>query len=238
MISNLPLCTGDDVNLHEFFKREYRLQDFFVQDVNKLSADQAVDMINSKLNLTKIVEDTDLSFLQTMACNVDLFAFFIDTDDFYALQRLSDAVCGLAEQDFIDFVNLIQRNFDSKFLGEQIETLFLEASSWSFFDLIGDVGDLVGVALGVPSLEQKQDEIPPIAHLELWFHDLEDTVESIWRNWPHYDWTILDSVADLTLGVYIDGDTYDAIKFSFTEAANLLQSLVRELDGNVFVSGF
>ncbi len=65
-----------------------------------------------------------------------------------------------------------------------------EISSVDVFDIVDDFAYLVGIVLAVPSLEDDQDDVPPIVHLELWLPDLGDLIESIMEDYDHYDWTV------------------------------------------------
>ena len=146
--------------------------------------------IKSKLNFTKIVEDADFTFFRNLECNSDLLGYFIKTDDLAALQRLADVICSLDEDLAGELASILQENLDVQYLSEAFQSLYKEVVDYNAFNVIGDFGDLVGIALRVPSLMDEQDKIPPIAHLELWFHDFQDTIESIARNFPRYDWTV------------------------------------------------
>ncbi len=71
-----------------------------------------------------------------------------------------------------------------------MEDLIEEISSVDGYDVLDDFALLVGLVLGVPSLEDDQDQIPPVLHLELWLPDLGDLLESILEEYEHYDWTV------------------------------------------------
>ncbi len=71
-----------------------------------------------------------------------------------------------------------------------VKSLINDVSSVEIYDAIDDLAALVGIFLALPSLQAHQDEIPPIVHLELWLPDLADLLESIQKEWDHYDWTV------------------------------------------------
>ena len=71
-----------------------------------------------------------------------------------------------------------------------MEYLIGEISSVDGYDVLDDAAALAGLVLGVPSLEDDQDSIPPVAHLELWVPDLGDLLESVLEEYDHYDWTV------------------------------------------------
>ncbi len=71
-----------------------------------------------------------------------------------------------------------------------MEDLVSEISSVTAYDFLDDFAYLVGLVLAVPSLEDDQDSIPPVLHLEVWLPDLGDLIESIVEEYDHYDWTV------------------------------------------------
>lgn len=124
---------------------------------------------------------------------------FVRTDDVFSLNSLSQVLCGLNLGQAVQLVGVLGENVDVDVLVEHVEYLYDRAKIFSFFDLIGDFGDFFGVVLDMPSLRPYHEDIPCahskipcILHLDWWFHDLDDCIETIvdHKKHDHFDWTV------------------------------------------------
>lgn len=80
-------------------------------------------------------------------------------------------------------------NLNVTFIIEELKPIVDKAVDFEIYDFIGDIGDFVGFVWKTPDL-YRLSEIPPILHFELWFHELQDLVESVFKAYSKYDWTV------------------------------------------------
>ena len=88
----------------------------------------------------------------------------------------------------IEYYFTLASNINLDYLAEKGRAVQERANEFDYFDFIGDIGEVVGIALDSPSLDYIS--IPYFLHLELWFQELQDLVESIAKDYSKYDWTV------------------------------------------------
>ncbi len=178
----------DNVFMYDAFVNDSRIVDL-LSNVS-FSLDEAEAIMDSKLNLTRIVADVDLSWAVEAVCTPEILESYVITDDIAAVKELSNALCHLSFGQVLHLISVLHENFDAEYVKEYGDEV-VETLGYDWYDFVSDIGMFTGLILDSPSmLKCCADTIEPIVHFEFWFPDLADTLESIIEAFPHYTWTV------------------------------------------------
>ena len=180
----------ENVGVDLFFEDESRVNDFLVNTAGALSPQEGQALMDSKISFANIFRDYPFyHFFDILSCE-DL----LQARDVYANEEFYDRFCietwWAYNNKTLDALSFAINAFNLDYISEEMKALAQRASQYWAYDIIGDFGDFIGIMYDTPHFWYYINDVRPVLHFELWFHELQDLVVSICEAYPKYDWTV------------------------------------------------